>query len=98
MEYITNFYDQINRYLGVTGPGDLIINPVFLGFCIMLFLYTLFTGMKYMAILIAGFLGTAVITHYFYPSETSDLGALLTYVGILGLLALVLIYFGFIRE
>jgi hypothetical protein len=51
-----------------------------------------------MAIIIAGFIGTSVIVHYLYPGDSSDLSALLQFVAALGGLALVLVYFGFIKE
>lgn len=98
MDALANFFDAINRFLGVSGPGELIAHPVFIGICIVAFLYTLFTGMKYFAVGIAGVLGTTAIIHYLYPADTSNLGELLTFVGVLGLLAIVLVYFGFIRE
>lgn len=98
MNTLFSFFDAINNYLGVNTPTDLLLHPAFIILCIILFLYALFTGMKYMAIIIAGFLGTGVIIHYLYPSNTSDLGSLLTFLGALGAMALVLIYFGFIRE
>jgi hypothetical protein len=98
MEALSNFFEAINRFLGVSGPGELVTHPVFLVLCIVAFLYTLFTGMKYFAVGIAGVLGTAVISHYLYPADTSNLGDLLTYVGVLGVFAVVLVYFGFIRE
>ncbi len=98
METLSNFFEGINRFFGVSGPGELVVHPVFIVICIIAFLYTLFTGMKYFAMSIAGVLGTAVITHYFYPGDTSNLGDLLTYVGVMGVFAVVLVYFGFIRE
>jgi hypothetical protein len=98
METLGNFFEAINRLLGVSGPGELVTHPVFIGLCIVAFLYTLFTGMKYFAVGIAGVLGTVVISHYFYPSDTSNLGDLLTYVGALGVMSVILVYFGFIRD
>jgi hypothetical protein len=98
METLANFFEAINRLLGISGPGELVVHPVFIGICIVGFLYTLFTGMKYFAVGIAGVLGTTVITHYLYPQDTSNLGDLLTYVAVLGAMAIALVYFGFIRE
>jgi hypothetical protein len=98
MDALASFFDAINRFLGVSGPGELVAHPVFIGICIVAFLYTLFTGMKYFAVGIAGLLGTSLIIHYFYPTDTSNLGDLLTFVAALGVLAVVLVYFGFIRE
>lgn len=74
------------------------VHPIFIGFCILLLLYALFTGMRYMAIIIAGCLGTGVIVHYLYPGDTSQLVDLVKFIGAMGALGLVLLYFGFIRE
>jgi hypothetical protein len=98
MQTLANFFESINRLLGVSGPEQLVMHPVFIGLCIIAFLYTLFTGMKYFAVGIGGLFGIAMITHYLYPRNTSDLRELLTYVAALGGLALVLVYLGFIRE
>jgi hypothetical protein len=98
MNALSDFFDKINNSLGVNNPTDLIINPWFMGLCIAAFLFTLFLRMKYLALGIAGFLGFGVIIHYYYPIEVSDLGDLLKFVGIMGGYALVLLYFGFIRE
>ncbi|HMK36886.1 MAG TPA: hypothetical protein VK463_17565 [Desulfomonilaceae bacterium] len=98
MEALANFFESINRLLGVSGPGELIHHPVFIVICVVLFFYTLFTGMKYFAVGIAAVLGTSVIVHYLYPTDTSNLGDLLTFIAALGVMAIVLVYFGFIRE
>ncbi len=98
MQALANFFDAINRRLGVTGPNDLMVHPVFIGFCILLLLYSLYAGLKVMAIILTGILGTGVIIHYLYPANPSDLGELFKFVGAMGGLALVLVYFGFIRE
>lgn len=98
METLANFFESINRLLGVSGPRELIVNPIFIGLCIVFFLYSLFTGMRYFAVTIAGLLGVALIIHYLFPSDTSNLSDLITFVGALGVLAIVLVYFGFIRE
>ncbi len=98
MEALSNFFEAINQFLGVSGPGDLVVHPVFIGICIVAFIYTFFTGMKYFAVGLAGLLGTSLIVHYMYPSDTSNLGELLTFIAALGAMALVLVYLGFIRE
>lgn len=98
MESMANFFESINRLLGVSGPGELVMHPVFLGFCFVAFVYALVTHMKYFAIALAGLMGGAVIFHYFYPAESSNLSDLVTFIGAMGLLALLLVYLGFIRD
>ncbi len=98
MESLANIFDAVNRFLGVNGPKELLFSPVFLGACLVAFLYTLFTGMKYLAVLIGGLIGSAIIIHYLYPADPSQLGDLFTFVGAMGGLALLLVYLGFIRE
>ncbi len=44
MEALTNFFEAINKLLGVSTPGELLFHPVFLGICIALFIYALATG------------------------------------------------------
>ncbi|AFM24000.1 hypothetical protein [Desulfomonile tiedjei] len=98
METMSNFFEAINRFLGVSTPGELVFHPVFMGVCIVIFLYTLFTGMKYFAVGLAAIMGGAAIIHYFYPENSSNLSELIKFVGIMGAFALVLIYFGFVRD
>ncbi len=47
METMANFFEWINRLLGVSGPGELVMHPVFIGFCVVAFVYTVYTHMKY---------------------------------------------------
>ncbi|MGO9570670.1 MAG: hypothetical protein ACLP5H_24330 [Desulfomonilaceae bacterium] len=98
MESMSNFFESINRLLGVSGPGELVMHPVFLGLCVVAFIYTLVTHMKYFSLILAGLMGGAVIFHYLYPDQSSNLGDLLSFVVAMGLLALVLVYLGFIRD
>jgi len=98
METMANFFESINRALGVTGPGDLVMHPVFLGLCVVAFIYAWVTRMKFIALILAGLMGGAVIFHYLYPEQSSNLGDLLTFIVAMGLLALVLVYLGFIRD
>jgi hypothetical protein len=98
METMANFFESINRFLGVTGPGELVMHPAFLGVCFVVFVYALVTRMKYFALILAGVMGGAVIFHYLYPAEGSKLGDLLTFVAAMGGLVLVLVYLGFIRD
>jgi hypothetical protein len=98
MEALTNFFEAINKFLGVSTPGELLFHPVFVGTCIVLFIYALATGMRYFAVVMAGFMGGAAIIHYMYPENASDLAQLMKFVAAMGGLGLVLVYFGFLRE
>ncbi|MGB6064287.1 MAG: hypothetical protein WBG50_05740 [Desulfomonilaceae bacterium] len=95
---MARFFDSINQLLGVKGPGELVVHPVFIGCCVVAFIYAVVTRMKYFALAIAGLMGGTLIFRYLYPENTADLGALLTFVGAMGILALLLVYLGFIRE
>jgi hypothetical protein len=98
MEALAGFFDKINSWLGVSSPSELMVNPYFIGFLIILLLYAMFAGQRYMAILLAGVIGTGFIIHYLFPADTSNLGDLLTFVAVAGVFLLALIYLGFIRE
>jgi hypothetical protein len=43
-------------------------------------------------------MGGALIFHYLYPEQGSNLGSLLTFIAAMGGLVLVLVYLGFIRD
>ena len=98
METLTEFFEWINGLLGVKDQKELVLHPIFIGFCLVVFVYTLIKGWKSFYLTIAGFLGIAIIAHYFYPADSSDLRALLKFLGLVGGLSLVLIYLGFVRE
>jgi hypothetical protein len=98
METLANFFDWINQLLGVSGPGELVMHPVFLGLCFVAFIYALVTHMKYFALILAGLMGGAVIFHYLYPEQSSNLNELVTFIAAMGGLALLLVYLGFIRD
>jgi hypothetical protein len=98
METMANFFESINRLLGVSGPGELVMHPVFLGLCLAVFIYAVVTRMKYFALVLAGLMGGAVIFHYMYPEQGSNLGDLLKFVAAIGALVLLLVYLGFIRD
>jgi hypothetical protein len=98
METMANFFESINRLLGVTGPGDLVMHPAFLGLCFAVFVYAVITRMKYFALILAGVMGGAVIFHYLYPEQGSNLGDLLRFIAAMGGMVLVLVYLGFIRD
>jgi hypothetical protein len=99
MDALSSFFEGINRYLGVSSPGELIFHPAFIGFCLVLFIYATWVGMKYLSLPIGGLLGGGVIYHYLWPKgETAGLGDLLTAFLAFGGLILLLVYIGFIRE
>ncbi len=98
METMANFFESINRFLGVTGPGELLMHPAFLGLCLAFFIYAVVTHMKYFALTLAGVMGGAVIFHYLYPAEGSNLRDLLSFIAAMGGMVLVLVYLGFIRD
>jgi len=98
METMANFFESINKLLGVSGPKELIFHPVFIGLCVVLLIYSVFARMKYFAISLFGLMGGAVIYHYLFPKNTSNLHELIQFLGAIGVLALVLIYVGFVRD
>ncbi len=98
MEAMANFFESINRFLGVGGPGELVMHPVFLGLCLAAFIYAVVTRMKFFALTLAGLMGGAAIFHYLYPEQSTNLGDLLSFIVAMGGLALVLVYLGFIRD
>ncbi len=98
MEKMAQFFDWINDLLGVEGPGELIFHPVFIGLCIAVFLYCLIKGWKLFAVAIYLILAGGVIFSYLYPEDASDLHGLLTFLGAMGAVVLIGVYFGFIRE
>ncbi len=98
METMAEFFEWINRLLGVTTPEELFFHPVFLGFCVAALIFFFIKGWKAFYLIIAGILGGVLIYTYLGPEDTSDLKALLTFLGALAGMVVVLIYFGFIRE
>ncbi len=98
MQKMAEFFDWINSLLGVTSQEELIFHPVFLGFCILAFVYSFFKGWKLFYLVIAGVIGGAVIFSYLYPQDSSDLRGLLTFLGAIGGMVLLLVYLAFVRE
>lgn len=98
MEALANFFESINRALGVKGPSELVFHPVFIGFCIVAFIYFVIARMKYFALVIGGLMGGAIVVHYLYPTSTQNLSQLIQFLGALGVLALLLVYIGFVRD
>jgi hypothetical protein len=98
MEALSNFFEGINGFLGVQGPGDLLMHPVFIGLCVAGFIAALLMRMKFMALAIAALVGGALVFHYTYPESSADLTGLIKFLVSMGALALVLIYLGFIRD
>jgi hypothetical protein len=98
MEAMADLFEKVNSLLGVQGPAELVFSPWFLGFLVVVLVYSLVKGMKYFSVVTAGILGGAAIFHYTFPEDTSDLKALLIFFAFAGLLVLMLIYYAFIRE
>lgn len=98
MDALANLFESINRLLGVKGPGELVFHPVFIGICAAIFIYAVVTGVKFLAVGLGGLMGGALIFHYLYPADASNLGELLKFISAMGGLALLVVYFGFVRE
>jgi hypothetical protein len=98
METLASFFESINQALGVKGPGELVFHPFFIGFCVVAFIYFVLTRMKYFALAVGGLMGSAVIVHYLYPKSTSNLPELVQFLGAMGVLGLLLVYIGFVRD
>lgn len=98
METLAQFFDRINELLGVSGPGELIFHPVFIGLCLAALIYSVIKGYKFSALAIFGLLVGGVIFNYLYPEDSSDLHELIKFLAAMGGLALVIVYLGFVRE
>jgi hypothetical protein len=98
METLANFFDWINDLLGVSGSGELATHPVFIGFCILVFVYAWLTGQKYIALGVFGVIAGGIAYSYLYPKGPVEIYDLLKFLAAMGAIALVIIYFGFIRE
>jgi hypothetical protein len=98
METLGHFFESINQLLGVTGPGELIFHPVFIGICVVLFLYGVFAGKKVLAVGLGGLMAGALVFKYLYPEDASQLGTLIKFLAAMGGVALLVVYFGFVRE
>jgi hypothetical protein len=98
METLANFFDWINDLLGVSGAGELISHPIFIGLCILIFIYAWLTGQKYVALGIFGLIAGTLAYYYLYPKGTVQISDLLMFLAAMGVIALLIIYFGFIRE
>ena len=98
METLTHVFDWVNDLLGVSGAGELSTHPVFIGICVILFAYAWLTGQKYIALGIFGIISGALAYHYLYPKGTVQIWDLLSFLSVMGVIALIILYFGFIRE
>jgi len=98
MQTLANFFESINRLLGVSGPGELIFHPVFIGICVVLLLYGVARRKKFLVLALGGLMGSALIFHYLYPRDATNLTDLVTFIAAMGLFALLLVYFAFVRE
>ncbi len=97
METMSQFFESINRLLGIQHAGELLFHPVFIGLLIILFIYSFIKGWKGFYLSIAGLLGGGLIFKYLYPADSSDLLQLVKFLGAMGGFGLVLIYFGFVK-
>ena len=98
MQAMAEVFEWVNRLLGVKTPGELVFHPVFIELCVVLFVFGLIKGWKGLYLPVFTILGGAVIFHYFYPEDASRLDELIKFLAVTGVLVLVVIYFGFIRE
>ncbi len=98
METLASVFDWINECLGVSSGGELLVQPIFIGFCVILLLFAFFTGQKLIGLIMVGLLGGGIIAHYLYPGGQPQLTDLLKFIAAMGALVLILIYFGFIRD
>jgi hypothetical protein len=98
METLANFFEWINELFGVSSGGELLFHPVFLGFCIAMIILSIAMHWKASGIIFSAMLGGAVCFRYLWPENTSNLGELVKFLAAAGGLALVLVYFAFIRE
>jgi hypothetical protein len=98
MQHLTNFFEWINKVLGISGAGELVTHPVFIGICVLLLLYGVARRRKFMVLGLGGLMGSTVIFHYLYPADSTNLTDLITFIAAMGLLALLLVYFAFVRE
>ncbi len=99
LKILADFFDWINHLLGVSSSSELAVNPIFLGFCAILFLYAVVTEQKYVALGLFGLLAATAICDHFYPNHPeTELYDLLFFLAMMGILAILMIYFGLIRE
>lgn len=98
METLSQFFERINQLLGIKTASELIFHPVFIGLCLVLFIYALIKGWKAYYLAIAGLLGGGIIFKYLYPADTTDLFQLVKFLAGMGGLALILVYLGFVRN
>jgi hypothetical protein len=99
METLTNLFDRINDLLGVSSGAELATHPIFVGFCVLVFIYAWISGQKIVALGLFGLLAGSASYYYLYPKGSSvQLYDLLVFLAVMGAIALIIIYFGFIRE
>ena len=98
METLMNFFDWINDLLGVSSAAELATHPVFIGFCVLFLIYAWFSGQKYIALGLFGLLAGSAGYYYLFPKDSAALFDLLFFLLVMGAVALIIIYLGFIRE
>ncbi len=98
MDAMANFFEWINQLFGVQSGAELVFHPIFIGIAAAALIYALIRGMKVLGLTILGLMGGAAGVYYLYPENSSNLTELVKFLGAMGGLALILVYFGFIRE
>jgi hypothetical protein len=98
MQSLANFFDSLNETLGVKTPTELLFSPYFIGLAVVIFIYALYMGWKVFYLAIGALMGFALIYRHLYPQSSSDLSALVYFLGACALWALVLIYLGFVKD
>ncbi len=98
MEALANFFEWINRLIGVKESSELVWNPYFLGLLLAMFIYALIRRWKVFYLGIAGIMGIAVCVKYLYPEDTSNLFELLKFLAACGGVGLLVLFLGLIRD
>lgn len=98
METLANLFDRINDLLGVSSGAELALHPVFIGFCVLILIYAWFSRQKIVALGIFGLLAGSASYYYLYPKDSVELYDLLVFLAVMSAIALIIIYFGFIKE
>ena len=84
MQALSNFFESINQFLGVSSPGELLFHPAFIGLCLVLFIYATWVGIKYVSLPIGALMGGGIIYHYLWP-KGDESGARRSGLGFFGI-------------
>jgi len=98
METLANFFDRINDLLGVSSAAELATHPIFIGFCVLVLIYAWLSGQKFVSLGLFGLLAGSACYYYLFPKGSVQLYDLLVFLAAMGAIALIIIYFGFIKE